>query len=461
MSMSYAIRFGTNGWRDRMDGGFSEENVLRALHAIAAYSKKTYGKGTVIIGFDARNHSLEYAHLAYDMFTSQGFDAMMTDSPTPTPVLEFSVKDKGAVCGVEITASHNPAVYNGIKFIPGYGAPASKAITDEIERMVPFHAGVPRHAEPKTFSPKAEYLNAIKGKIDLGKVSSLRVVVDPFYGTTIGYLSEALAQDGVKVEQIHSNYDPDFGGMNPEPNEESTAELAKKVLETGADIGIANDGDGDRFVAIDGKGAFYPSNKACLIIAEYLFGTKRKTGRVAKTVAVTAALDRLCEAYGVPVTEVPVGSKYISQELMDGAVLGVESTAGVSFGWWLPDRDGIAAGMLLCEIMANTGKPLDTLWQEAASKYGYGVYEELEFPLQQKLEVNMDFLVKEDSRSEFGGAQITGRSKIDGIKFLLDDGAWVLIRRSGTEPLVRVYIEAATKSRADELIVAVKRILGL
>jgi len=459
--MFYKIKFGTNGWRDRMDKGFNDENVLRALHGIAEYAKKAYGKGIVLIGYDARNNSQKYADFAYGMLAAEGFDVLLADAPIPTPALEFSVRNKGAACGIEITASHNPAVYNGIKFVPGHGGPADREITDEIERLVPIHAIAPKRAEPKTFSPKAEYLSALKSKFDLSKASHLKVVADPFYGATVGYLSGALARGGVHVEQIHDRYDPNFGGLNPEPNEESTQELSKRVMESGADLGIANDGDGDRFVAIDRNGKFYSSNQLCLIVADYLLGVRKLTGKVVKTVATTAALDRLCAAYGVPTTETPVGFKYASKELMNGALLGIEPMGGMGFGWWIPDRDGVAAGMLLCEILADTGKRLDELWEDSARKYGYGEYLELAFPKQEKLDVNIDFLVKEDSRSEFGGARIVSRSKIDGIKFILDDGAWILIRNSNTEAKVRAYIEAQTRGRADELAAAVKRILGL
>jgi len=444
------IRFGTDGWRSRMDVDFNVANVRRLSLAVGSYLKDKGELGSILVGYDTRRNSEAFAGNVADVLGGLGFKVYMTSRPTPTPVIAFSVVDRKASAAVQITASHNPPVYNGFKFIPSYGGPAFPEITVEIEKRLPEHDVDVRGQPPVVFDPKERYFEFLESKVDLSVARDMRIVVDPLYGAGFGYLAELLKRRGARVTEIHGSPDPDFGGLSPEPNEANTKQLAEFVVKSGADMGVANDGDADRFSAVDDKGNFYPSNKLVLIIADYLFGVKNIRGRVARSVSTTSALDRLCSAYGVQVVETPVGFKYIAKELMSGAVLGAEESGGLGFGWSVPEKDGIMSGALLCEAIGRMGGSLREVWRRIADKYGFNQYLQFNLPLREEVRRKIDEL-RASPPDVFAGMQVTRKITIDGLKLQFASGSWILLRPSGTEPLIRVYIEAVDQSELNSL----------
>ena len=454
------IAFGTDGWRADTRKEFTDKNVARAVEGIAQYLKSTNQHGKVLVGYDKRPNSDKFAETASVILQNHGFDVYVADDAVPTPVLSFSVAKQGAVCGVEITASHNPLNYNGIKFQPGNGAPAAKEVTSAIEAKIPEKPPKP-HAFPKRpVNLKEDYLKALDDKVDLSRAVGMHIIIDTMYGTSTGYLTQLLTTHGGNVEELHNVRDSNAEKLQPNPTVDNLSELINAVVEKKADLGIANDGDADRIAAVDSAGKYYPANLLSLIITEYLFKFKGVHGPIARTVSTTSALDRLAASYNVPVVETPVGFKHLANEMDKGAVIGVEQSGGIGYDWWIPNKDGIASAAILCEAVANQGKPLSQLAQEAAQAYGYHEYIEYSIPKEQKARESLEFLQKDIAREMFGGRKITERNDLDGIKLYLEGGSWVLIRESHTEPLIRIYVESQTKREQEELIGATNRFFG-
>ncbi|MCL5440797.1 MAG: phosphoglucomutase/phosphomannomutase family protein [Candidatus Marsarchaeota archaeon] len=448
------ISFGTDGWRSRMDDDFDEGNVYLVASAAARYIiEEGMGERGVIVGHDARHNSRKFAGVAARAFANGGIKPYIVDKETPTPAIAFAVVDRKLGGGVQITASHNPPVYNGFKFIPHYGGPAFPQITSRIEKSINEGYRVPeRKAPPEvgTIDMKPSYIGFIEKSLQLGKVKGLSIVTDPLFGAGVGYMAEILRRNGAAVEEIHGNPDPEFGGLSPDPTPENLKGLKEKVVDSGADMGLANDGDADRIAAVDEKGGFYTSIELSLLIADYLFGRKGTKGKIARTVASTHTLDRLAEKYSVEVVETPVGFKYIAKELMGGAAFGADGYGGLGYGWGAPEKDGILSGVLLAEMRGSYGKPLSEIWEEVSSRHGFGGFVNRNY----KVDSESSAMVKkclERPPGNIGGRKVVETSRIDGIRLSLDDGSWVLMRASGTEPLIRIYAESSSEKEAEEL----------
>jgi phosphomannomutase len=461
-SMEYKIAFGTSGWRERMDTEFKEENVLRVAHGIGRYLQKENKAGTVVIGFDTRKNSSIFAEKVAGIISGFGYETLLSDAPCPVPALEFHVRRMKAIAGVMVTASHNPKIYNGIKFIPYYGAPAYKEITDAIEQVIPSGKVEPVAYNKKLISIKPDYLKSLEASLDLGKIKDMHIIVDVLYGTGAGYLSSLLSDAGAEVKEIHSKPDSDFGGLSgPNPTEETLKELVALVKKENADLGISNDGDADRCALVDRNGMYYSPNEIGLILCDYAFGLKGIDGDVVKTVATTSALERLSKKFGVRCVETPIGFKYLAKEIQHGAAIGIEGSGGVGLGWWLPDRDGIAVGATICEALSVQKLALDQLWKKVAHDYNYGTFITYDLPKDGKLERSINALKENEAMIELGGIKIARRSYMDGVKLIMEDGSWVLVRNSGTEPIVRVYIESDKVGKVNALRAAMDSFLGI
>lgn len=432
-----------------MDVDFNSSNVRRLAYAVGSYLAKRR-TGSVIVGYDTRRNSDEFSREAALVLSSFGFNVKRTARPTPTPVVAFSVANTHALAAVQITASHNPPVYNGFKFIPDYGGPAFPEITLEIEALLPEHEVQISDLSFETFDPKPAYFEFVRKNVKLEGLRDYHIVTDPLYGAGYGYLSGLLSQTGARVEEIHSNPDPDFGGLSPEPNETNTKELARAVVEHGADFGIANDGDADRFAAVDRKGKHYSSNMLVLVIADYLLKAGKLGKKIARSVSTTSKLDLLASRRGVHVVETPVGFKHLARELMSGATLAAEESGGLGFGWSVPEKDGIMSGAVLCEALSSTNTSLDEYWERITSELGEYHYAQYNLPATQELKDKIEALRKEDFK-EFASLPVRSKVTIDGLKLVLDDGSWVLFRPSGTEPYIRLYIEADTDRGLERL----------
>ncbi len=467
------ITFGTDGWRGILAEDFTFDNVRLAARAVAHYllSHGLAARG-VVVGYDNRFMSGRFASVTARVFAGLGIPVLLTGSPAPTPAVAFAVKRHHAGGAVMLTASHNPPEYNGFKFIPEHAGPALPHVTAEIEGKIKQLAEAGTAGEKASaaqgaiarITPYAGYARHLAGLVDLEAVekAGLRVVVDPMYGSGIGYLENLLMQAGASVRAIHNVPDPLFGGSLPEPTGKTLRLLREKVVGEEAHLGLALDGDADRFGIIDSGGEFITPNQYLPILLYHLLTVKNLRGPVARTVATTHLLDRIAGRFGLPVEETPVGFKYISQCLAEkGAVLGGEESGGLSVHGHVPEKDGILAGLLAAEIVAVHGQSLTALLERLFSEYGRSCSERLDVHTSGTEKERVMKVLKNLGPAELAGRRVLGRLDADGVKLLLEGDAWVLIRASGTEPLFRIYTEAGTPEEVKELQKSVKTALNL
>ncbi len=457
------IKFGTDGWRAIMAEDFTFTNVEIVAQGVANYLKGSKLPKTdegsdlsnnVVIGYDNRFLSDEFARRAAEVILANGFGVIMSDQAIPTPVTAFLTVQEQAIGALMFTASHNPPEYNGVKFIPHYGGPALPEITNAIEdeiKQVSLHGNVKRYSYQKAekeglvkrVNQFKGYFESLKQLVDQDTIASagIKVAVDPMFGAGVGFLDKLLEEIGCEVQVIHNYRDPLFGGKMPEPSKKVLTELTALVQEQECHLGLALDGDADRFGIIDYNGTFINANQVLALVYQHLLENKKKKGAVTKTVSTTQMLNRIAKQYGEQVLETPVGFKYIGKNLMEGAILGGEESGGLSISGHIPEKDGILACLLMVEIISVTGHPLTDLLSNMEAQYGPLVNERLDIHTSEKDKRRvLDFL--EDWRpSAIGGKQVVDYVTLDGLKFLCHDGSWALIRPSGTEPLFRIYGE--------------------
>jgi alpha-D-glucose phosphate-specific phosphoglucomutase len=470
------IKFGTDGWRAVIAEDFTFANVRRVARAIALYVRGTgLAEKGVVIGYDNRFLSERFAAAVAEVMAGSGIPCWLTVAATPTPVTAYAVKALDTGGAVMITASHNPPEYNGIKFIPDYAGPATTEITAAIERFL----DTPETAEEvpivllerarerglvRDLDARPLYLQHLRRLLDLHAIGRgrLRIVLDPMWGAGIGYVEEILKGVCSSIEVIHNHRDVLFGGALPEPTAAELSSLREMVLEKKADLGLALDGDADRFGVIDRGGEYLSPNEVLALLLYYLLEHRRWRGAVARTLATTHLLDRIAEDYGLPVVETPVGFKYIGQSLIHHrSILGGEESGGMSIQGHIPEKDGILALVLIVEMISATGKSLRQLQEEIYEKFGRLV--------STRLDIKCDHEKKEEILKQLegwypaavGGTPVADRSTRDGVKLLLEDGSWILVRPSGTEPLFRVYVEAPNREALERLQESVRKDLGL
>ncbi|WP_031514062.1 phosphoglucomutase/phosphomannomutase family protein [Desulfofalx alkaliphila] len=486
--MSIKIAFGTDGWRGIIADDFIFENVRLVTRAVADYIiDKGLKERGVVIGYDNRFLSDRFAEEVAEEMLKKGIRVFIIKKPAPTPVTAFAIKMQNAAGAVMLTASHNPPEYNGYKFIPEHAGPALPHVTKQIEENIKRHQGVynlgiTEEAEGRyghliekehqpdfcvqcyEIDPVGQYMEHLAEIIDLEVIgkSGMKIVVDPMYGAGIGYLDTILQRAGAQVETINNHRDPLFGGGMPEPTGHSLGKLQQLLKDTGAHLGLALDGDADRFGIIDSNGQYITPNQFLPMLYYHMMEVKGIRGKAARTVATTHLLDRIAGHYGQQVEETPVGFKYIGQCLHEkGAIMGGEESGGLSIIGHIPEKDGILAGLLAAEMMAYHKKSLTRLMQEVADKFGqlYSRRLDIHTTPEDKIRVLQQLKTLEPER--VAGQQVVGRITIDGTKLLLADGSWVLIRPSGTEPLFRIYAEAQSIERVEEIQQELKETLGL
>lgn len=458
-----SIKFGTSGWRAVIAEEFTFSNVRKAAQAIAGYVRAKHSlrktPPLVIVGYDTRFDSKEFASAAAEVLSANGVKVLLTDRDTPTPVISYQVINKRADGAINITASHNPPEYNGLKFSPNHGGPASPDITRDIERRVARIKGeVERPAKLKypiqEFDPRPEYIARIGRLIDLGTVRKayLKIVVDVMHGTGRGYLDEILKSSGCKVEVLNAGLDPLFGGRPPEPAKDNISTLIKGVKEKRADLGVALDGDADRFGIVDENGRFYTPDEVIALLFKHLIDTRPHLKKVARTHSTTTLIDRIAERYDIEVIETPIGFKYIGEVLMSGeCIIGGEESGGLSIAGHIPEKDGILACLLVCEMVAAQGKKLSRILKDLYKEFGrsYPGKFSLKLADEQKGRL-MRLLEKHPPKSVIGLKVVTSDNR-DGYKFLLEDSSWLLIRPSGTEPLIRFHFEGVSSDKNKRL----------
>ena len=460
------IKFGTDGWRAVISDEFTFANVQKVAKAIATYLlKHGFAKKPLIIGYDARFLADKFAEEVAKVMEEAGIDSFLTERDTPTPVIAWEVKDKKAAGAVMITASHNPARYCGIKFIPDYAGPAEESITRELEENSnkeiilekPSHKG-----KVERFEPRERYCKYIESFIDpeIIRKASLKVVCDPMYGSGRGYLDRMLQNYGCQTEEIHAQRDVLFGGRNPEPSAENLEELRSRVKELSAAVGLANDGDADRFGVVDETGNYLAANQIIPLLLEYLVTERGFTGSVVRSVATSHLIDRIAQAHKIKLHETPVGFKHIAKFMLQEAVIiGGEESGGLSIKGHIPEKDGILANLLVVEMLARRKKPLSEIWKLLIEKYGLCYTGRIDLHLTEELKNKLISGLKENTPKEFSGIRVVMSNALDGVKLLLEDGSWLLARPSGTEPLVRIYAEAETKEKLNTILDSAKNLV--
>lgn len=459
-----SIRFGTDGWRAVIAEQFTMENVRIVAQAIATYTiENQLQEQGIIVGHDTRFMGRAFAKEVASVLAANGISSYLVNEPTPTPVVAFGVKHFATSGAVMITASHNPPHYNGIKYIPDYAGPATNQITTRLEQLI--HEVMQSHKvkqvrlEEAAAKRKLQYIYLRPHyeahlrrmiRFDVLKEANLHFVVDPMHGAGIGYVSSILKEHGLRVSTIRDFEDPMFGGELPEPNEKHLTELKEEIRHLGADIGLANDGDADRFGVVDANGRYVPPNQVLALLAHHLVKNRGQTGRIVRTVATTHLLDRIAKQNGLVSVETPVGFKYIGSEMMAGDVLiGGEESGGCSIIGHIPEKDGILTNLLIAEMCAWEKKGIGQILLELHQEYGNLFSTRLDL----KTRENTEWLtrIKEKPPAHIGPYPVRRVDQKDGIKLLLDKEQWLLIRPSGTEPLVRIYCEAGSDEELELL----------
>ena len=468
MIASSKIAFGTDGWRAVMAREFTFDNVALVAQAIADHVNGT-GKAHkgVLVGYDARFLSEQFCAVVADVLGANGIPALIPDRDTPTPVIAYSIRARDLAGAVMLTASHNPPEYNGIKFIPDYCHPALPDITDAITVRIKELQADPSQVKtggpvPETIDPKPDYFAHVRTLINMQAITDakLSVCIDPLYATGRGYLSELLEEAGCTVRVIHNERNPLFGGSLPEPNEKNLRELSALVQETGADLGLSFDGDADRFGMIDKTGTYLTNNQVIALAFYYWIKTRFDKGSVVRTVATSGLIDAIAKHFGFAVIETPVGFKWVGNALATSdAIVGGEESGGLSVKGHIPEKDGIVADLVITEMVATTGKtPLQNL-AEITELVGAFYSDRIDITLPEDAKQKLMADLKANPPSEVGGKKVESVSKIDGVKMVRDDSSWLLIRPSGTEPLVRCYMEARQEAEIEDLKRAVHELI--
>lgn len=459
------IKFGTDGWRAVMCEDFTFGNVEIVVQGVCNYLTEA-GKADkgLVIGYDTRFFSDRFAKRAANVCNANGIKVFLTAKDAPTPVVAFSILDRETAGALIFTASHNPPEYNGIKFIPEDAAPALPKVTNNIEAHVKevIETGdikkltdeeMKEKDMTEVFDPTDPYMIQVKKILDLTAIqkAKLKVVYDPLYATGRNYVP-LLLKYITEFKMIHGNADPYFGGIMPEPKAELLTDLIDEVTRTGAHLGLANDGDSDRFGIVDSDGTFINPNQVLVLVYMHLLKNRGLKGDIARTVATTHLLDRIADHYGFKAIETPVGFKYIGHELeKDGVILGGEESGGLSMEGHIPEKDGILALALITEIRAIERKPLVTLLQVIYDQFGAVYTKRIDIHCTEKHIKEFFERIKSNPPEEIAGMKVEHYSYIDGMKLYLEDGSWILFRPSGTEPLVRIYLEALSKDSLESL----------
>ena len=453
-----SIRFGTSGWRAIIADDFTYKNVERVTEAICSYLKSDDGSGgkTLIVGHDTRFMGEKFAAVAAEIAARKGFRVLQCDHPVPTPTISHAIRDQHAAGAMNFTASHNPPEYQGIKFSTADGAPALPEITKQIEDGIINNVSVDDAAggSNENFDPRAAYLDDLKTKIRFDVLSDAkgRYAYDALWGTGRGYLDKILRDHGMEVETIHDWRDVTFGGRSPEPGEDHLDELREAVKTKGLTLGIATDGDGDRFGVIDANGIFITPNQLVALLTDYLAESRSWTQGVARSVATSHLVDRVAKDRGLKLYETPVGFKYIGELInKDEIILGGEESAGLSIRGHYPEKDGILACLLAAEAVAARGISLSEQLAELTTRVGSLESGRIGVKLTPDISVKLKEKLAQEP-TEIGGRRIENINRMDGVKFIFADQSWMLMRSSGTEPMVRIYAESESKDDLEVLL---------
>ncbi len=457
------IKFGTEGWRGVIADDFTVANVRLVTHAIARHLKEAQPPGEgVLVAYDCRAQSEVFAQASAQVLRSYGMEVHLAPRPVSSPAAAHAVLKHKLQGAVMFTASHNPPIFHGIKFKPHYGGAALTDITQSIERhLADLLPNYERYTEPveadgviHTLDPVPDYLEHVHQfiKVDELYEAPYRVVTDSMHGSGAGYLKALISRLGIEVHALREERNPYFGGTNPEPMAQNLQPLIQAVRQLKAHIGIAIDGDGDRIGAVDEHGNFVDSHRIFAITLRHLVDKRGMKGEVVKTFSVSQMIDRLCEHYGLPIAVTPIGFKFICERMLKGGVLmGGEESGGIGITDYMVERDGVMMGLLLLEAMATSGRSLSQLVEDVFAITGEYHYHRIDAHFEREQMPTLREQLKTLHLDKVMEVPVERRDDLDGVKHLLTDGTWLLMRASGTEPVVRIYAEARTPDQARHL----------
>jgi phosphomannomutase len=462
--MKSPIQFGTDGWRGIIADTFTFENVRRAAQATADYFKTVTGtERAVFVGFDVRFQSKAFAQCAAEVMAANGFHTVMLDRAYPTPYVSFEVRRRKFAGGIMITASHNPAAFNGFKVKAHFGGSATPAITAKIEANLSRLPAGEREvaAVPpgtiETIGPDRYYFDHLKSLIDWDRIakSRLKIVVDSMHGCG-GYLLEELLRDTTcTVQTIRGNADPLFGGIHPEPMMPQLEPLGAAIRSSGSHVGLATDGDADRLGIVDESGQYVNTLQTLSLLLLHIYRNKGWRGAVARTYSQSLLIPRIARSFSLPLYECPIGFKNIGELMLENEILiGGEESGGIGLSRHLPERDGIFINLLFLDLLAASGKTCTQLIHDLWKEFGEFHYDrrDLHVPIATGRAVVEKW--KHNPPARFAGRRVADVGKLDGSKVFLEGDSWILFRQSGTEPLLRVYCEAPKPSAVAEIIAA-------
>lgn len=444
------IKFGTDGWRAILDKDFTGINVERVTLAIGKYVADNFGfDKPIIIGYDPRKMADEYAELTANLLYQKGFKVKLSSRIVPTPVLAYNTKLLNA-CAIMFTASHNPPEYLGMKFIPDYAGPATSEITDEIVSNLDAEYGFGENGSLEKIDFMPNYYEHLKTLINFDIIKALKsnIIFDGLYSASIGYFDKILEENKISFKSLHMNHDVNFGGGMPDPKPKYLEVLIEQVKKTHNSIGLANDGDADRFGVINEKGEYVSPNVVIAILLKYLL-KKGYTGSVVKTVGSSILIDNAASALGVNVIETAVGFKHVGEAMRrNEVIIGGEESGGLSIKGHVPEKDGLLANLLILEAMADSGKTLCELEKEIYELAGARFYTDR---IDLKTDNVQPVLEKFKNLKNLGDYEVTDIDLKDGVKLMFGAKSKILVRPSGTEPLLRIYFESDSREKLEKL----------
>ncbi|MHC9538808.1 MAG: phosphoglucomutase/phosphomannomutase family protein [Vulcanimicrobiota bacterium] len=477
-----AITFGTDGWRGIIGDEFTFANIRLVSRAIASFLHWPARRGLdiykskagasyscpyrkpedgIVIGYDTRFMSRKFAEVAAEEFLSSDVPVYLASTPSSSPSISFAINDLKASGGIIITASHNSPEYNGIKFKPEYGGSGTPEIMHAIEERISnsgsdLSFNKTAASEIKEFSPHENYTKKVTELVDLERIagSRFKIISDPIHGANKGLMEQALKGIGIYVEEIRGEPNPMFGGYQPEPIGKNLAPLVERVLRSKAHIGIAFDGDGDRLGAVDSRGRFLNANEIFALILWHLVENRKWSGGITKTFSTSLLIDRMAKKYGLPLYETPIGFKYIAHLMLEKDILiGGEESGGIGIKNHIPEKDAILNSLLLLEAMAYKGQEIAQILEDLLREHGFFHFHrsDLRIVNNEEMESIISRLLN-NPPSSIDSLKISDVRTLDGVKYILSDDSWILFRPSGTEPLLRIYVEARSHEIARKIL---------
>lgn len=463
-----AIKFGTDGWRAVISEDFTFENVRIVAQAVADYFNSCNRTPKMVVGYDWRFMSEKYAEIITEVLAGNGIEVILSDRAVPTPLVSLAIKKKNLSGGIMITASHNPPYYNGIKIKAPFAGSADPEMTKQIESLLGknpvkhlFLKAAIDSKKVKLLDLSQDYLKFVKNYIDLKllKRKRFKVLVDCMHGTGAGYIKQILKGTGLQITEIRTERDAYFGNVNPEPIPQNLEATKEALKEKKFDIAIINDGDADRIGAMTSSGRYISAGQIMALLLLHFVEDRKWSGGVVKTISNTTLIELIAKKYNLKLYETPVGFKYVcSLMLKKDILIGGEESGGIGVKNYIPERDGMLLGILLLEMMGCRNKTMDRIIKDVEKEYGRFYYDRIDMDYSEEKRVKLMELLKNNPPKELLGSKIKEIKTDDGVKLIAEDNSWLILRPSGTEPIIRIYAEASSEKRVNSYLELGKKI---